>query len=512
MTGTTSALKQNQSPNRKVRIIRPQEGFQMKASATSADIAILGGAAGLGKTFILLLESLRHKHNPKFGSVYFRRTTPQIRNEGGLWDTSEEIYPLAKAKPKQHSLEWEFPSGATVSFRHLEHEKDKLEWQGAQIPLLVFDELTHFTETMFFYMLSRNRSTCGVEPYVRATCNPDPDSWVAHLIEWWIDQETGFPIPERDGVLRYFARDGNNYIWGDSVEEVYEKGKYFLEEPVTASGLPVSNFIKSITFITGSIYGNKELLKVNPQYLGNLLSQDAATVAALFRGNWKAVVSADDIYDHAPFSGMFVNMFDVDRNNRYITADIATQGSDKFVVFVWAGMELIDVLIMEKSNGPEIIEGIAAMAKKHHVPNMHICYDNDGVGGMVDGFFPGSIPFHNGGAPLPGNNVDSKGNQIPENYKNLKTQCYYRSGESANKHLYSVSDEVQTRMYDDTMTVRQRLLFERKAIKKARKDDDGKLQIIKKIEMKVFLNGQSPDMMDAFMMRERFNLSVNPWV
>lgn len=499
MAGTTTALKQNQSPQRRIKIIRPQDGFQMKASATSADIAILGGAAGLGKTFILLLESLRHKANPKFGSVYFRRTTPQIRNEGGLWDTSEEIYPLAKAKPKQHSLEWEFPSGATVSFRHLEHEKDKLEWQGSQIPLLVFDELTHFTETMFFYMLSRNRSTCGVEPYVRATCNPDPDSWVAKLVEWWIDQDTGFPIPERDGVLRYMARDGNNYIWGNTPEETYEKARYFLEEPVMTSGLPLTNFIKSVTFITGSIYSNKELLKVNPQYLGNLLSQDSATVAALYRGNWKVVISPQDLYGPAEFSGMFVNRFDVNREQRYITADIATQGSDKFVVFVWAGYELIDVLIMDKSNGPEIIEGIARLAKQHHVPNMNICFDNDGVGGMVDGFFPGAIAFHNGGSPL-----------NEENYKNLKTQCYYRSAADVNLHKYSVSDEVQNCMYDTTMTIRQRLMFERKAIKKAEKDDDGKLQIIKKVEMKVFLNGQSPDMMDAFMMRERFNLSVDP--
>lgn len=41
-------------------------------------------------------------------------------------------------------------------------------------------------------MLSRNRSICGVKPYVRATCNPDVDSWVADFISWWIDQETGY--------------------------------------------------------------------------------------------------------------------------------------------------------------------------------------------------------------------------------------------------------------------------------------------------------------------------------
>lgn len=487
----TSKPKQNNT-----RVIRPQPGFQLKASATSADIAILGGAAGLGKTYILLLEFLRHKNNKNFGSVVFRRTSPQIKGEGGLWDTSMNIYPHVHAIPKTHSLEWKFPSGAKLKFSHMEHEKDKFDWQGTQIPLISFDELTHFTKSMFFYMLSRSRSTCGVTPYVRATCNPDPDSWVAEFISWWIDPETGFPIPERDGVIRYMARDGDSYIWGDSIDEVYEKAKYFLEEAVNASGAPISAFVKSVTFITGSIYENKELLGTNPEYLGNLLSQDAATVSALFKGNWKAVISEDDIYPYAQFAGMFDNLFEVNRDYRYITADIALKGSDKFIVGVWYGFELVDILIMPVSNGPEIVEGITAMAKKHLVPNMHIAYDNDGVGGMLSGFFPGSVEFHNGGSP-----------KNEENYENLKTQCFYRSGDRVQKHEYSIADHVGYAMYDDKTTVRQRFLYERKAIKRAKKDEDGKLKIIKKAEMKVLLNGQSPDIMDMFMMREVFELA-----
>jgi len=44
---------------------------------------------------------------------------------------------------------------------------------------LALDELTHFSAHQFFYMVSRNRPTCGARPYIRATCNPDADSWVA---------------------------------------------------------------------------------------------------------------------------------------------------------------------------------------------------------------------------------------------------------------------------------------------------------------------------------------------
>src|SRR5690606_135321 len=112
----------------------------------------------------------------------FRKTYPQVRNEGGLWDESETLYPLMGAEPIVTRLEWRFPSGATVRFAHLDHESDKYNWQGAQIALIGFDEVTQFSESQFFYMLSRNRSTCGVRPYIRATCNPDADSWVAEMI------------------------------------------------------------------------------------------------------------------------------------------------------------------------------------------------------------------------------------------------------------------------------------------------------------------------------------------
>lgn len=77
-----------------IRIIRPQEGYQEKVLSSSADIVISGAAAGVGKTFVLLLDPIPDLHVPNFGGVIFRRTTTQIKNEGGLWDTSMKIYPF----------------------------------------------------------------------------------------------------------------------------------------------------------------------------------------------------------------------------------------------------------------------------------------------------------------------------------------------------------------------------------------------------------------------------------
>ena len=142
----------------------------MQFLSSDADIVIGGGAAGVGKTFALLSEVLRHTSVPNFGAVVFRRTTPQIRLEGGLWDASNKLFMSLRNPPKPNatalSWTWQHKAGnSKVQFRHFEHEKTKFDFQGSEIPLVCFDELTHFTKTQFFYLLSRNRSTCGVKPY-----------------------------------------------------------------------------------------------------------------------------------------------------------------------------------------------------------------------------------------------------------------------------------------------------------------------------------------------------------
>ncbi len=465
----------------------------MQVLSSSADIAIGGGAAGVGKTFSLLLESIRNTNVKNFGAVIFRRTSPQIRAEGGLWDASMKLYSLLSgAKPKESVLEWVFPNNVKIKFSHLEHQKNIYDWQGSEIPLIGFDELTHFTKKMFFYMLTRNRSTCGVSPYIRATCNPDPDSWVADLIDWWIGED-GYPIPERSGVIRYFMIDKDNYIWGDTREEVIEKGWHVLKEIVEQSNVDPKHFVKSITFIGGSIYDNKELLSVDPAYLGNLNAQDEDTKNQLLRGNWKISSSDIDIYNYIDFRNIFTNSQVKRTGRRFITTDIALKGSDKMIIFCWDGKVLIDFEVIPKAKGNVVIDRILAMKHKHNVVNSRITFDNDGVGQFVDGFIEDAIEFKNGGKP-----------KKRENYNHLKSQCFYKSGEAVSDGQYYVPPEVADRMYNEEMTLRQRLIYERKAVKRDKPDHDGKLKVLPKQEMKVFCGGDSPDLIETFMMREVF--------
>jgi predicted phage terminase large subunit-like protein len=251
----------------------PQSGPQKKFLKSRADIAIYGGAAGGGKTWALLREPLKHVDVAAYTAVIFRRTTVQIRNPGGLWDESCKLYGPVGGKPFSATLEWRFPTGARVRFAHLEHEKTVAEWQGAQAPLIGFDELTHFSAGQFWRLLARNRSISKVSPRIRATCNPDADSWVAELIAWWIDPDTGLPIRRRSGHLRYFVRVGETLEWAD--------------EPKALKRRHPGLIPKSLTFIPARLEDNRALTKADPTYRANLMALPRVERERLLYGNWK---------------------------------------------------------------------------------------------------------------------------------------------------------------------------------------------------------------------------------
>lgn len=288
----------------------PQPGFQWSFLASEADITIGGGAAGCGKTYAEILAPLRNINVDGFTSVFFRRTNVQVKNPGGLWDESWKVYPLTGAVPNNGDLTWTWPSGAYIKMAHLDREVDVYEWQGSQVALIIWDELTHFTSKQFWYMLSRNRTTCGVKPRILASCNPDADSWVAELIAWWIDQDEflpsgeknptfGLPIESRTGKLRYFARLNETMVWGDTKEEVLEADIAVVaavEETMQKTGATyteaVDVVIKSITFIPGKLEENKILEREDPKYRGNLMALDRVQRERLLGGNWKIRATA----------------------------------------------------------------------------------------------------------------------------------------------------------------------------------------------------------------------------
>ena len=282
--------------------IRPQPGPQEAFLASPADWVVYGGAAGGGKTFGLILETLRHTPSVVgFESVILRRTLADAKKPGATIDECNKVYTLLGAKPRSDPICWRFPNGGTTTIGHLEHESDTLTWQSSQIGLLGFDELTHFTRSQFFYMTSRARTMARdkhgrpIRPYVRATCNPDADSWVAEFIAWWWDQETGYPIRERSGVLRWLVRRDDELLWAHSREEAVERyGVKGLAADDPGQAKP-----KSVTFIPADAYDNRIMLEANPDYIGTLEALPLVERERLLRGNWKIRPAAGLLFNRA---------------------------------------------------------------------------------------------------------------------------------------------------------------------------------------------------------------------
>lgn len=298
--------------------IRPHPGRQTEFLSSPADIVIYGGAAGGGKTWALLLEPLRHVHNPDFGAVILRRTVAEVVKEGGLWDEAFKLYPLLDGRGNKNEHQYRFPAGARITFSHIQHESTLEEWKSAQIPLLEFDQLETFTERQFFYMLSRNRSTCGVRPYVRATANPQP-GWLADFLDWWI-AEDGYADLSRVGKIRWFVRHAEKITWSDSRQELER--------------LYPDNPPKSVTFIVATVFDNPTLLRKDPGYLSNLMALSLVDRERLLGdrergGNWKIKPTAGKVFNRdwfqivpaAPNGGQTVLFWDFAATEKELKGD-----------------------------------------------------------------------------------------------------------------------------------------------------------------------------------------------
>lgn len=251
--------------------IGPQAGPQTQFLSCPADIVIYGGSAGGGKSFGLLLDPLRYVGHKNFGAAILRRTYGEIKKTGGLWDEAVKLYLPLGARPRESDLSFRFPSGATITFHHLQYEKDIYGWQGSQVPYIGFDELTHFTPKQFWYLTSRQRNVEGIPNLMRATCNPDPDSFARYLIDWWIGPD-GFAISQRSGKIRWFVRIEDDLKWADSREELIDRYPRHLP--------------RSLTFISAKLADNQILMQKDPGYLTSLLNLPLVDRGRLLDGNW----------------------------------------------------------------------------------------------------------------------------------------------------------------------------------------------------------------------------------
>jgi predicted phage terminase large subunit-like protein len=119
--------------------------------------AFYGGAAGPGKSTALMLAALQYVDVPGYRALLLRKTFAELEQPGALIDMSHEMLDETDARWNANKKRWTFPSGANLTFGYLEREAQKTRYQGAAYHFVGWDELTHFTPTMYEYLFSRQR-------------------------------------------------------------------------------------------------------------------------------------------------------------------------------------------------------------------------------------------------------------------------------------------------------------------------------------------------------------------
>lgn len=266
---------------------------QMSFIESKAFETLFGGAAGGGKSYGQLIDSLlfavKYKNSKQ---IIFRRTFADL--EKSLIRVSLELYPRKIASYNSSKHTWKFNNGSIIDFGYIDNENDVYQYQSAEYDIIRFDELTHFTEYMYVYMISRCR---GANPYPKGLKSSTNPGGIGH--SWVKERFIDIGVPNK----------------------VHEC-KLLPDKPKTSTRI----------FIPSLVTDNKFMLKYDPDYIDRLDNLPEKERQALKYGDW-------DIYD-----GMFfpefkrrthvIEPFSIPEEwYRYVSIDY---GLDKFAVLFHA--------------------------------------------------------------------------------------------------------------------------------------------------------------------------------
>ena len=462
------------------------------------------------KSFSLLMESLKDITNGKFNAILLRNERDDLQD---LVNTSYQLYDSFGTYNRSiNDMTWNFYNGGKLKFSYYagSYEDFETRFRGRQYSYIGIDEITQIAYRKFKFLVTCNRNAYGIRNRFYGTCNPDPDSWVRKFIDWWIDED-GLPIAEKDGVIRYCFMDGetpDQIYWGSTPEEVYEQCKDIIDplwkDEYEALGFnKITMFVKSATFIKGKLEENIALISSDPNYVANLAQQDEEQRARDLEGNWNFKRTGDDMIKMEDMEKFYNNSEQTMNGVRYVSADIAFEGGDFCVMWLWEGLHIKDIFVM-RENSAKTEAMFAAKLIEWGVREENVVYDYWGVGQALSGHFKRAVKFT--GTEKPKEPFD-------KSYKNVKSQCaemlahFIQDGKiSIEPRLLDMKFSGKKGKYSNT-PLRQILMKERKCIRHKDNSSIGGFELVNKEGM-IKAVGYSPDFFESLIYRMIFDVKT----
>ena len=388
----------------------PSPGPQSLAYYSEADEVFYGGAAGGGKSSLIIgLALTQHRR-----SLILRRESTQLRGmvddiarllgsrdglnkQDGQWRVPPEVSPLqgpatASAKTDTAHL---------IEFGGVPNPGDEERHQGIPHDLLAFDEVTQLPEYIIDYLSTWNRST---DPSQRCrivlTSNPPTPStaysssstglWLIRRYAPWLDPQYSDPLfkgPAKPGELRWYVTlDGKEreHPDGEPFEITIKEGPF---KGSTETILP-----KSRTFIPARVGDNPYLSQTN--YEATLQKLPEPLRSAMLYGDFSVSLS-DKPLQLLPTEWVRAATARWELQSRAnppptaapneqtaLGVDVSRGGGDKTVILPRYGSFIdkpIEIPSQQTLNGATV----AAKIVEHRRDNAAVVVDANGVGASV---------------------------------------------------------------------------------------------------------------------------------